>query len=102
MQINGADTLRITGSPVTAKLPPGEAKAVHEKWVRARWTLYVDPTTYLPVRLTGSTETFGDPAPSSRSTTVTDMQWLQPTANIARALVTIPAGFRQVGSPADQ
>ena len=57
----------------------------------------------LPVRLTGSTETFGGPAPSSNSTTVTDMQWLQPTAaNIAKATVTIPAGFRQVGSPADQ
>jgi hypothetical protein len=31
------------------------------------------------------------------------MQWLQPTAaNIAKTLVTIPAGFRQVGSPAGQ
>jgi len=103
VQINGADTLRITGSPVTAKLPPGEAKAVREKWVRAQWTLYVDPTTYLPVRMTGSTDTFGGPAPSSHSTTVTDMQWLPPTAaNIAQSLVTIPAGFQQVSSPADQ
>jgi hypothetical protein len=85
-QIDGADTLRITGSPVTVKLPPGEAKAVRQKWARSRWTLYVDPTTYLPVRMTGSTETFGGQAPRSRSTAVTDMQWLQPTAaNIARA-----------------
>jgi hypothetical protein len=34
---------------------------------------------------------------------VTDVKWLPPTAaNIARTLVTIPAGFRQVSSPADQ
>ena len=50
-----------------------------------------------------SSEMFGGPAPSTRSASVTDMQWLQPTAaNIAKALVTIPAGFRQVSSPADQ
>jgi hypothetical protein len=31
------------------------------------------------------------------------MQWLRPTAaSITSALVTIPAGFQQVSSPADQ
>jgi hypothetical protein len=31
------------------------------------------------------------------------MQWLPATAaNVAQSLVTIPAGFQQVGSPADQ
>jgi hypothetical protein len=63
----------------------------------------VNATTYLPVRLSGSAHTYGGPAPSTYSTSVTDMQWLQPTAaNIAKALVTIPAGFHQVSSPADQ
>jgi hypothetical protein len=34
---------------------------------------------------------------------VTNIQWLRPTAaNIAKTLVTIPAGFQQVSSPADQ
>jgi hypothetical protein len=34
---------------------------------------------------------------------VTDMQWLPPSAaNIAKTLVTIPPGFHQVSSPADQ
>jgi hypothetical protein len=34
---------------------------------------------------------------------VTDIQWLPPTAaNIAQSLITIPAGFQQVSSPADQ
>jgi hypothetical protein len=101
--IGGVDTLKITGSPVTIKLPQDQAKAYRETWLRERWTLYVNPTTYLPVRLSSSSEMFGGPAPSTRSASVTDMQWLQPTAaNIANALVTIPAGFHQASSPADQ
>jgi hypothetical protein len=36
-------------------------------------------------------------------TSVTDVQWLPPTAaNIAKTLVTIPPGFRHVKSLADQ
>jgi hypothetical protein len=102
-RIDGVDTLEITGSPVTVKLPPDQAKAYREKWLRNRWTLYVNPTTYLPVRLSGSESTYGGPAPSTYSTSVTDMQWLPPTAaDIAQSLVTIPAGFQQVSSPADQ
>jgi hypothetical protein len=103
VQIDGVDTVRITGSPVTFKLPPGEARAVREKWLRSQWTLYVDPETYLPVRLSSSGSTYGGPAPSTYSAGVTDMQWLPPTAaNIAQSVVTIPAGFQQVSSPADQ
>jgi hypothetical protein len=102
-RIDGVNTLKITGSPVTIKLPQDQAKAYRETWLREQWTLYVNPKTYLPVRLSSSSEMFGGPAPSTRSASVTDMQWLQPTAaNIAKALVTIPAGFRQVSSPADQ
>jgi hypothetical protein len=101
--IDGVDTLKITGSPVTIKLPQDQAKAYRETWLRERWTLYVNPKTYLPVRLSSSSEMFGGPAPSTHSASVTDMQWLQPTAaSIAKALVTIPAGFRQASSPADQ
>ena len=103
VQIDGVDTVRITGSPVTVKLQPGEARAIREKWARSQWTLYVNPETYLPVRLSSSGRTYGGPAPSTYSTAVTDMQWLPPTtANIAQSLVTIPAGFQQVSSPADQ
>ena len=103
VQIDGVETVRITGSPVTVKLPPGEARDIREKRVRSRWTLYVNPKTYLPVRLSGSGRAYGGPAPSTYSTSVTDMQWLPPTAaNIAKTLVTIPPGFHQVSSPADQ
>jgi len=101
--IGGGKTVRITGSPVTEKLSPGEAGAIHEKWLRSQWTLYVNPNTYLPVRLSGSNYTYGGPMPSSHSTDVTDIRWLRPTAaNIAKALVTIPPGFRHVSSPANQ
>ena len=100
--IDGVETTRITGSPVKVKLSTGYAKVVGEKWARARWTLYVNPQTYLPVRIYGSTQTFGGPRPSTRFTSVTDVQWLPPTkANKAKALVTIPAGFHQVSSSAD-
>jgi hypothetical protein len=65
--------------------------------------LRVNPKTYLPVRMFGSTEAFGGPASSTRFASVTDAQWLRPTpANIDKALVTIPAGFHQVSSPASQ
>jgi hypothetical protein len=101
--IGGVETVRITGSPVTEKLSPGEARAIHEKWLRSRWTLYVNPHTYLPVRLSGSNYTYGGPMPSYYTTGATDIRWLRPTAaNIAKTLVTIPPGFRHVRSPASQ
>jgi hypothetical protein len=103
VRINGVETTKITGAPVTVKLAPGEAGSVREKQARVRWTLYVNPTTYLPVRISGSTQAFGGPAASTLFASVTDVQWLPPTrANIAKALVTIPAGFRRVSSPANQ
>jgi hypothetical protein len=101
--VNGVLATRITGKPVTVRLSPGYAKAVREKWARVRWTLYVDPTTYLPVRIFGSTATFGGPAASTLDSGVTNVRWLKPTtANIAKATVAIPPGYHRVGSPADQ
>jgi hypothetical protein len=99
--INGTQTLQITGRPVTVKLSPGYARTVHEQWATGRWTLYVNPTTYLPVRMYGSTETFGGSAGSYTSSAVTDVRWLPPTAaNIAQTLVTIPPGFHRFSGPA--
>jgi hypothetical protein len=102
--IDGVETTRITGKPATIKLSPGYAKVIHERWQRASWTLYVNPATYLPVRLTGSVHMFGGPMASYTSSTVTDVRWLPPTrANIAKASITIPAGFHHWrGSPANQ
>jgi hypothetical protein len=94
--IGGVETTKITGKPVTDRLSPGYAKVIHEKWSRSYWTLYVDPTTYLPVRMSGSTYMFGGPMPSYTSSTVTDVRWLPATpGNIRRASVTIPHGFHR-------
>jgi hypothetical protein len=103
VRVNGGETTKITGKPVTVRLSEGYSKTVRAKWATARWTLYVNPVTYLPVRMYGSTETFGGPAATWTSSSVTDVQWLPPTAaNIAKTMVTIPAGFQRVRSPSDQ
>jgi hypothetical protein len=102
VRINGMETTEISGS-VTVPLSKGYAKSVNEKKARVRYTLWVNPTTYLPVRAFGSTETYGGSAGTTVSSGVTDVQWLPPTAaNVAQTLVTIPAGYQQVSSSADQ
>jgi hypothetical protein len=103
VRVNGQETIQITGKPLTTGLGRGEAHAVREKYVRVKWTLYVNPTTYLPVRITGSDATFGGPAASTFGSMVTNVQWLQPTpANRSKALVPIPPGFHRVSNPANQ
>jgi hypothetical protein len=103
VRIGGVETTKITGKPVTIRLPAGEAKSLREKWLTGQWTLYVNPRTYLPMRMESSTRTFGGRWPSSTDSSVTDVRWLPPTrANIAKAQVAIPAGFHRVSSPADQ
>ena len=52
-RIDGVETTKITGMPVTVRLSRGYAKVVREEWLAARWTLYVNPKTYLPVRIYG-------------------------------------------------
>lgn len=103
VRVDGVDTTLITGKPVTVRLPANQARSLREKYLRVRWAFYVNPRTYLPVRMTGSNATFGGHWGWEDSQTVTDVQWLPPTrANTGKALVTIPAGFRQVSSPSNQ
>jgi hypothetical protein len=102
VRIDGVETTKITGKPVTVRLPGGYSKVVREKWVTVRWALYVNPTTYLPVRIESSTKTYGGTAGTTNSPAVTNVHWLQPTrANLAQTLVTIPPGFKQVKSAND-
>lgn len=98
-RIDGRDTVKITGRPAGARLQGGEGKGLP-----ARWTLYVDPKTYLPVRISSSSPNPAFGTGSGRLlTSVTDIQWLRPTAaNIAKTLVTIPPGFRHVKPSANQ
>lgn len=102
VRINGHETTQITGKPVTVRLPAGYARVVQEKWATVRWTMYVNPKTYLPMRIDGSTQSYGGKAGNQVSSVTNNMTWLQPTpANIAKALVTIPPGFRLYTGPAD-
>ncbi|HEX3921173.1 MAG TPA: hypothetical protein VHY31_02665 [Streptosporangiaceae bacterium] len=103
VEINRTETTKITGKPVTVRLSKGYGKSVGAKWATARWTLYVNSRTFLPVRIYGSTESFGGPAATDTFSSVTNVRWLPPTAaNIAMTLVTIPAGYLRVRSPSDQ
>ncbi|HUA29078.1 MAG TPA: hypothetical protein VMC03_09335 [Streptosporangiaceae bacterium] len=95
VRVDGAVATKITGRPVTVRLSPGYSKVVRADWVTARWALYVNPATYLPVRIMGST--YGGAAGTSLSSGVTNVRWLPPTkANIARTLVIIAAGYQRV------
>jgi hypothetical protein len=86
--INGVDTIEITGPPNGQVDQPGE---------RVMYRLYVNPSTYLPVRVTGSTIAYGPKSSSYQFTSASDVRWLPPSAgNIAMTLVTIPPGFQHV------
>jgi hypothetical protein len=77
-QINGTDAIKIAAT-----------------WSHAVGTdtLWIDPSTYLPIRVAFATE----PGFSAQ----TDIQWLPATPrNLAHLNVPIPAGFRQVSPPA--
>ena len=92
--INGVHTIRITGTPVRTRLPKGMVQATK---AGVHFTLYVNPTTYLPVRVVGSTTSYGGGAKPFTYSTTTNIQWLPATAvNVAKALVTIPRGFKHV------
>jgi hypothetical protein len=94
VRIKGQQTTEITGKPITVPLSAGYAKSVNEKYATVNWRLYVNPVTYLPVRMYGSTRTYGGKAGNQDSAGWADVTWLKPTAaNIAKAMVTIPPGF---------
>jgi len=58
-------------------------------------TIWVDPSSYLPVRVVAGSAL----SPALKQTA--DITWLPPTAqNLARLTVPIPAGFRHVSFPA--
>jgi hypothetical protein len=94
-RIGDMETIVIKGA-ADIPLSKGYGKAIREKRVHVRYTLYVDAANYLPVRVVGTLETYGGAARPSLVTSVTDVRWLPPTpANITKALVTIPPGYQQ-------
>jgi hypothetical protein len=85
--IDGTKTIKITGSRVIGTGTEESTDTV---------TLFVSPSTYLPVQITLSTA-----APGLRgSLTTFDIRWLPPTTdNRARASVTVPCGYQQINWP---
>jgi hypothetical protein len=84
--IDGAETVKISGSRV---MGTGSAETTNTL------TLFVSPSTYLPVRIILSLGGAG----LHTTWTSFDFQWLPPTAaNRARASVTVPCGYQQVNS----
>ena len=60
-------------------------------------TMYVDPKTYLPVRVLWSNWTHWRDGKPLHGTITEEIRALPPTpANVARASITIPAGFQRV------
>ena len=79
------DAIRLVETPRLARELHGQAGDI-----RSGVTLWVNPTTFLPVRLVLSSA--GEHA---------DYAWLKPTeANLANVRVRVPAGLREVRLPA--
>ena len=86
-KIDGAETVKITGSRVIGS---GSGESTNTD------TLFISPSTYLPVRITQSVTSPG----LHGSVTSVDIQWLPPTAaNQARTSVTVPCGYQQISWP---
>jgi hypothetical protein len=94
--VNGTKTIKITGSMTQPDFwsgPHGE----NPETLRADATLYVDPSTYLPVRVIWKNSSETADGKPLHGTVRQDIRLLPPTPrNLARASVTIPAGFRSV------
>jgi hypothetical protein len=90
-EIDGAETVKITGSRVVDIQQAGHFRLTD--------TLFVSSSTYLPARIIESVAGPGQHA----SPTSADLQWLAPTAvNRARASVTVPCGYRQISWPSGE
>lgn len=79
--VDGVDAIKLAGHPPAA----GTA-------------IWVDPRSYLPVRLTGQVQlSVGGTGRQPTGTLTIDFRWLPPTkANLAELTAPIPAGFREV------
>ena len=100
--INGKRVIKIIGSmtePHWWSFAHGKGEGRGALKVYA--TLYVDPSTYLPVRVIWSNWTHWRDGKPLHGTVSEEIRALPPTpGNIAKAAITIPAGFRQVpGNP---
>jgi hypothetical protein len=84
--VDGVKAIKLVTKPQTGPFAKNRVPVLE--------TLWVDPSTYLPVRLLWQwPQAHGQPD----GTLVSDFRWLAPTkANLAALRVKIPHGFRQV------
>jgi hypothetical protein len=93
---NGTKTIKITGSMTEPDFWVSANGQVHEA-LHVDVTLYVDPATYLPVRVIWKNSSQTPDGKPLHGTVRQDIRILPPTPrNIAMASVTVPAGFRTV------
>lgn len=96
--INGTKIIKITGSMTEPDFWSGP-HGKNPETLRADATLYVDPSTYLPVRVIWKNSIRAPDGKPRHGTVREDIRVLPPTPrNVAKASVTIPAGFRSVPS----
>jgi hypothetical protein len=98
-QVNGVQAIKLSGSMADrhfwSQLPHGEGRG--PLWVDV--TLYVNPKTYLPVLVIWDNRTHYRDGRPLYGTIRQDITALPATpGNIARANVSVPAGFRKVPS----
>ena len=101
-RVNGRNTIKITGSMTEphwwARVPHAEGRGA----MHVEVTLYVDPSTYLPVKVVWNNWSHAVTGGRLlRGTIRQDIRVLPPTPrNVAKATIAIPAGFRKVpGTP---
>jgi hypothetical protein len=89
--INGKETIKITGSM--------QGHWLGHRALHVDATLFVDPSTYLPVRVIWSNRSSSADGKPLHGVVREDVRVLPPTpGNVAKASVTVPAGFRKVPS----
>ncbi len=98
-QVNGVRAIKLTGSTTSwhfwSQLPHGEGRGPF----RVDATLYVSPKTYLPMLVIWANRTHYRDGRPLDGTVRQEITALPATAgNIAKANVTVPAGFRKVPS----
>lgn len=96
-RVNGKMTIKLTGSSTRANWWASVPHAEGRGALQVDATLYVDPSTYVPVRMLWRNVTHLRDGKPLVGMVRADIRLLPPTAaNIARATVPIPAGFRSV------
>jgi hypothetical protein len=94
--IGGTKTIKITGSMTQPDFWDGPHGDTPET-LHADATLYVDPSTYLPVQVIWNNSSEAAGAKPLHGTVRQDIRTLPATPrNVAKASMTVPAGFRSV------